>query len=87
MKQYAIVRQKFIQAPHFYGEEDRPVSVAEWQVIENYGYHSTAIDAIRSYVEEYEPCLKGSSDDVIRRHWPAFKRLHGVKTKVLEKGN
>lgn len=56
----------------------RPLTT-EWRPDRRYGFHGTAIAAIRCFIESEDPELKGIPDYLIRKHWPSFRRNHSVK--------
>jgi hypothetical protein len=76
---YFVAKLKYVQAPHFYEEEDRPTGQTEWVAIYQYGYHPRAIDAMRVCLADMDPDLADIPDKNVRKHWPSFRRRFGFK--------
>ncbi len=72
--------QRVIKRAHAYSNES---PVIEFVPNKHFGHHTTRIAAQRRYIEEYEPEVKGQSDDRIRRFWRAY--VNNMKlTKLIK---
>ena len=75
---FVVVRQRNVNRPSVDGNK----AEREFEWVQTGDPHPTALAAMRAYIEALEPGLIGFPDDLIRRHWPSYKRNHGVKLQL-----
>jgi hypothetical protein len=54
-------------------------SVMCWRQQSYWGVHPTRLDAMRRYVEEVDPNLKGAPAALIREQWKRWARSSGLR--------